>query len=224
MNRTCRRLAALGLLGLGASTASAQILFDVKYNPTTNVAIITSTGAPVTWSVNENNASSFEVTAGAGIYFETFFKSSPPVTSGTGGRIPISGVDGGLLASSSGAALLNEVWDGGSMALNIAKLGVQNSSTAGLLLERGTTSFNTLNTFTIDFGSDFPRGAMYSTPGEYLGGAVTVFNGSTIGIGSYTYSVVPEPSTYAAIAGALGLGYAVYRRRRQAAAAPVATA
>jgi hypothetical protein len=45
---------------------------------------------------------------------------------------------------------------------------------------------------------------------------------SEVVIGTYSYSVVPEPSTYAAIAGALGLGYAVYRRRRQAAAAATA--
>ncbi|MFZ9747382.1 MAG: PEP-CTERM sorting domain-containing protein, partial [Opitutaceae bacterium] len=34
-------------------------------------------------------------------------------------------------------------------------------------------------------------------------------------IGTYTISVVPEPSTYAAIAGGLGLAAAVIHRRRQ---------
>jgi hypothetical protein len=57
-------------------------------------------------------------------------------------------------------------------------------------------------------------------------GGISVFDNGAYGteysIGTYTYSVVPEPSTYAAIAGALGLGYAVYRRRRQAAAAATA--
>jgi hypothetical protein len=46
--------------------------------------------------------------------------------------------------------------------------------------------------------------------------------GTEQNLGTYSYSVVPEPSTYAAIAGALGLGYAVYRRRRQAAVAETA--
>ncbi|MFZ9745843.1 MAG: PEP-CTERM sorting domain-containing protein, partial [Opitutaceae bacterium] len=60
---------------------------------------------------------------------------------------------------------------------------------------------------------------------SFTGGTVFVQNQSpysSVDIGTYTYSVVPEPSTYAAIAGALGLGYAVYRRRRQAAATAAA--
>ena len=61
----------------------------------------------------------------------------------------------------------------------------------------------------------------------YNGGTVSIFDnsnpfGAEYTIGTYNYSVVPEPSTYAAIAGALGLAYAVYRRRRQAAAAATA--
>jgi hypothetical protein len=38
-------------------------------------------------------------------------------------------------------------------------------------------------------------------------------------IGTYEISVVPEPSTYAAIAGGLGLAAAVIHRRRQRAKA-----
>jgi hypothetical protein len=59
---------------------------------------------------------------------------------------------------------------------------------------------------------------------SFSGGTVSAFTmgGTEQSLGTYSYSVVPEPSTYAAIAGALGLGYAVYRRRRQAAAAATA--
>jgi hypothetical protein len=38
-------------------------------------------------------------------------------------------------------------------------------------------------------------------------------------LGTYTLTVVPEPSTYAAIAGGLGLAAAVIHRRRQRAKA-----
>jgi hypothetical protein len=72
-------------------------------------------------------------------------------------------------------------------------------------------------TFESSFSSKLPSASL-------TGGAVYAISESLseVVIGTYSYSVVPEPSTYAAIAGALGLGYAVYRRRRQAAAAATA--
>jgi hypothetical protein len=231
MNRSLRNLALLGLLVLGASTAGAQnnLLFNVTYNPTTKVAQFTSTGAATSWS---ESPSSLNVTAGAGIYFENFFKSPPP---GNGELIPISGVSGGILATSqtSNTSVLNEVWDGNMNALNVARISninIAQNEGFDLTLQKSvttlTTSTGSTTNFTINFGSAFPTSAMYASQAEFQGfgplnnlGAVTVLVGSTYQVGTYSYSVVPEPSTYAAIAGALGLAYAVYRRRRQAAAA-----
>jgi hypothetical protein len=58
----------------------------------------------------------------------------------------------------------------------------------------------------------------FAGPLYVYAGYNNAFNGDSF-LGTYTISVVPEPSTYAAIAGGLGLAAAVIHRRRQRAKA-----
>ena len=217
MNRSLRNLALLGLLALGASTAVAQsnVLFNVTYDPTSLRLTFTPTGNAVTWS-GGSSGSTITSTVGAGIYFENFFTGKPP----SDGLLQFASthVSGGLQGSvASSSNPLNAGFEDGLVALNIAR----SSNTAQALnFNYGQAAF-TSTPLVIEFSSAVE--AYMKTAPAFSGSSVSVFEGNnTYVLGTYTYSAVPEPSTYAAIAGALGLGYAVYRRRRQAAAAATA--
>ncbi|MBM3843393.1 MAG: PEP-CTERM sorting domain-containing protein [Verrucomicrobia bacterium] len=222
MNRPLRRLAALGLLGLGASTAGAQTfpkLFDVTYEASNLTLTITPTSNAASGNLPDGTTS---YPMGAGVLFKNFFTSYPTSIVGQGGRL-VATVGGGLRASTQSTdALLSSVYDQG---LNTSGLTVLNDSVFGATFsltksDDAPAAFNTANSITITFTSS-SASQYFSTTSSANAGYVNVGLGNGVDIGSYsyTYSAVPEPSTYAAIAGALGLGYAVYRRRRQAAAA-----
>jgi hypothetical protein len=73
---------------------------------------------------------------------------------------------------------------------------------------------------------NFNRSYVVSSPSTYSFDAFALFslssNGSNFAIDNVTVTAVPEPSTYAACAGAAVLGLAFWRRRRAAAKATVA--
>ena len=66
-----------------------------------------------------------------------------------------------------------------------------------------------------------PQGLNYTGPLNVYAGYNDSYGGTSF-LGTYTLTVVPEPSTYAAIAGGLGLVAAVLHRRRQRARATAA--
>ena len=118
-----------------------------------------------------------------------------------------------------------------SGALNIA-------ATSGNKFTIGINTLNGSNVAGAPVNFDFTTGASYifgfvTTTGGISGFDASKFTLSTSGVDSsitgawsiaqsgnnlnlvYSGSAIPEPSTYAALFGAAGLGFAIWRRRRQ---------
>ncbi len=91
---------------------------------------------------------------------------------------------------------------------------MRNLFNAGTIVFSGTVSFTSTNT-PVDLA------LAVSGPRNVYAGLFDAYNGDAF-LGTYTLTVVPEPSTYAAIAGGLGLVAAVLHRRRQRARASAA--
>jgi hypothetical protein len=219
MNRSLRHLALLGLLVLGASTAGAQVLFNLTYNPSELKLVVTPTGNTASGSL-----SSKVFLAEYGVLFSGFFAQDPGAyPSGIlaqNYQVPTQSIANGFAAASTPSVPMNVVY---SDIVNRVDLNVSSNTAGAMTFASSGASFvnSSSNPLTITFASSVNP---FMRTSSFTGGAVSVFDNSTpygneYTIGTYNYSVVPEPSTYAAIAGALGLGYAVYRRRRQAAAA-----
>ncbi len=217
MNRSLRRLAVLGLLALGASSAGAQTLFNLQYNPSNYKLTITPTNASAS---GQNGSTTF--LAEYGILFGSFFPSGSNLTANA--QLPTQSSTGSIQATASTGSSMNSAWTDG---VNWRDLNISTLQQGTMTFSSGSPAFlNPVSNpgtapLVIEFASSFSS----KMPSSSIDGG-TVFgissSGSDIALGTYNYSVVPEPSTYAAIAGALGLGYAVYRRRRQAAAATAA--
>jgi len=216
MNRSLRTLALLGLFALGASSAGAQKLFDVTYNPSQLKLVITPTSANPGGNLPAGNT---VFPMGYGMLFKNLFTAYPTGNTSQSGEVSTSSILGGLKAQtqSDSSASFNSVWDDGANGRGLNLLAF---SSATMTMNPTSQAFNSGNSLTITFTSAIQN----FMPTSAFSGTVNVFNDASslsggYDIGTYSYSVVPEPSTYAAIAGALGLAYAVYRRRRQAAAA-----
>jgi len=215
MNRSLRRLALLGLLALGASSAGAQVLFNMTYNPSELKLTITPTANTASGSLSGKT-----FLAEYGVFFGSFFSADPSSIANPTGTLPTSSVLNSFSPSSNSAATMNMVYND---TVSVTDLNISSGTAGGFTIASSGASFVNSGSgpLTITFSSSM---SSYLKTQSFTGGGVSVFdNGTPFGaeysIGTYNYSVVPEPSTYAAIAGALGLGYAVYRRRRQAAAA-----
>jgi len=218
MNRSFRRLAVLGLFALGASSAGAQVLFNLTYNPSDLKLTITPTANTASGSLSGKT-----FLAEYGVFFGNFFSTDPSGVANGNGTLPTSSVLSSFAPSSNSAATMNQVYND---IVSVTDLNISSSTAGGFTFASSGASFANSGggPLTITFSSSMTP---YMKTQSFTGGGVSVFdNGTPFGteysIGTYNYSVVPEPSTYAAIAGALGLGYAIYRRRRQAAAAATA--
>ena len=156
-----------------------------------------------------------------GVFFATFFGQNTTPVLGAGGVVPTSLVTGGFRAASNSLSEMNQVNSDIDFPRDLV---INRGTTANMTFTNSSAAFvNTTGPLTITFTNDVGG---YMRSQSYVGDVFIVDNvtpyGNLESIGTYSYSVVPEPSTYAAIAGALGLGYAVYRRRRQAAAVTAA--
>ena len=215
MKRSLRRLAVLGLLALGASSAGAQVLFNLQYNPSNYKLTITPTSASAS---GQNGSTTF--LAEYGLLFGSFFPSNSSLAPNY--QLPTQSVTGSIRATSHTGASMDSAWTDG---VNPRDLNISTLSSGTMTFNSTSPAF--LNAVSIPGTAplviEFPSSFSSNMPSASItGGAVVGISsaGSDVTLGTYNYSVVPEPSTYAAIAGALGLGYAIYRRRRQAAAAP----
>lgn len=212
MNRSLRNLALLGLLALGASTAGAQnLLFNLTYNPSQYSLVITPTSAAASGSL-----SGLTFLPEYGVLFNSLFSSTPAAILPNDYRLPTSSVTGGIASTAGSGTAMNNVY---SDSVDPRDLNVASLASGTMTFGSATTAFTSSpSALTITFSSSVDP---FMRTSSLNGGLVSAFSsvGTEYSIGTYNYSVVPEPSTYAAIAGALGLAYAVYRRRRQAAAA-----
>ncbi|MFM9090808.1 MAG: PEP-CTERM sorting domain-containing protein, partial [Verrucomicrobiota bacterium] len=215
MNRSLRNLALLGLLALGVSTAGAQTagpLFNVSYNSTNYQLTITPTNASASGAI-----SGITFLPEYGVNLDSFFPVGANLTANS--ALPGT-ISGSIRATSHSGSAMNAAYVDSidPRDLNLTTLGQGSmtfASTGPAFVNNVTTNPTApmIITFESSFSSKLPLAG-------FTGGSVYAISSANteVTIGTYTYSVVPEPSTYAAIAGALGLAYAVYRRRQAAAA------
>lgn len=102
-------------------------------------------------------------------------------------------------------------WNGSSLTLvkEISNVTLRDL-TSGLPIDDLDFTDSDFLTFVISIDSSLVPEMPTSGEGIGIGGTVDMFQLSLTG----TTSAVPEPSTYAAIFGALALGFAIYRRRK----------
>ena len=122
------------------------------------------------------------------------------------GNLTISGIEnGGLNLSIFSRSEDNKFFNSGPLVL---------SANGSFVLSTGSAQLVFPN-----FSN--PQGVNYTGPLNVYAGYNDSYGGASL-LGTYTITVVPEPSTYAAIAGGLGLVAAVLHRRRQRARASAA--
>jgi hypothetical protein len=240
-----KHFALVGFLAaLLAVRVEAQLLFEVSVNPVAStVTIITTGNAPTEPSVNVP-----PLQIDSGITLLNFFPANSTVphlattgTSSSGTTLPSS--EGNRLRVVSTSPSVNpatfttlDVFAAGSLS-GTATDAVDfygNPSNPGKNLNLyNPDSFFDLFAFSFadQLTLTFPTGSLseQQSGGPYLvyAGKNNVYTSNisphskedTSFLGTYTISVVPEPSTYAAIAGGLGLAAAVIHRRRQRAKA-----
>jgi hypothetical protein len=230
----------LGLiLGLLATAKlGGQVLFEVTFNPELGELNVRSTGnTPISLSgkfvANGGGINDTLNTFSDGITLTNLFKTGPDF-SGT----MISGTSS-LSATVNGSPVLFgfgdipfEIAPGGAEVPGIVNngrhLAIYSGTEDSQLFNAGTLLFAQNGTITFQVGVNYVP-PVFEIGNNYVG-PTNVYAGSHYGstysadsiLGTYSFSVVPEPSTYAAIAGGLGLAAAVLHRRRQRARATAA--
>jgi autotransporter-associated beta strand protein len=197
-----------------------------------------------TLTLSNTNTYSGATTISAGILNLTGSIASSTVSVASGGTLAGSGTASGAVTLSSGGhispgsslvsnsvgtlSLGSLTWAaGGVMDFNLGST----SASADKVSVTGAITKSGSGTFSFDFGSSAAGvGQTYTvaSAGSWIGwGAPNTdfsFNSSTITGGSFAFngnnlefavtSAIPEPSTYAALAGLGALGLAMYRRRQ----------
>jgi hypothetical protein len=223
----------LGLLAT-AKLAGQPVLFNVTFNPEGNLFTITGTGTQanaINFSGSGNVPASLD--SFQGITLLNFFPGNftPGGFAADVDDIPVTGdrtlkvnVGGGELFLDLGAytgTLIGNVPSGSIEAFNVDKnVNLYTSTGTPLLFNAGTIVFSGTVSFT-STNTPVDLALAVSGPRNVYAGLFDAYNGDAF-LGTYTLTVVPEPSTYAAIAGGLGLVAAVLHRRRQRARASAA--
>jgi hypothetical protein len=208
---------------------NAQVLFNVTANPDLgtisitaepNVTVTIPQGFPTKTVIDEETQLPKTVNLNSssdGFTLMNLFKN--PYTAGN--SVQVSGTSGLKVDNETftGQPSSGEISNPFPSQVNKAGLnfdlftvGPGINLTAGTVLEfTGTVVFSNFTTFT---SASFDTSQTLSV----YGGLNNAYDGNSF-LGTYTLTVVPEPSTYAAIAGGLGLAAAVIHRRRQRAKA-----
>jgi hypothetical protein len=198
--------------------AEAQLLFNVTADPgASTVTIAAAPGASITIPQTFPNGL---FTDSNGFTLINLFVNdyAPGISVGikSPGLSISNGTDTFLL---EGQPSVGEITDPGTGLNNYGinfDLFTANGNTIGLtrgstITFSGSITFENFSTFTTaSFDQSFQT--------RVYGGLNNAYDGASF-LGTYTLTVVPEPSTYAAIAGGLGLAAAVIHRRRQRAKA-----
>jgi len=215
-----KHLALVGFfVALLAVRVQAQVLFNVTANPDAGtVTIAAAPGASITIPQTFPNG----LFTGADGFtlinlFVNDYAPGPSVGIQDGGGLFISnGTENfSLLGQPSTGAILDPETGVNNFGINFDVFTAINNEFS---LTRGSTitfggaiTFDSFSTFTAaSFDTSFQT--------RVYGGLNNAYDGASF-LGTYTLTVVPEPSTYAAIAGGLGLAAAVIHRRRQRAKA-----
>jgi hypothetical protein len=227
-------LATARLGGQPSTPFTGPVLFSVEFNNSTNLVTITGTGSGATTNLPGDLNSYFN-----GITLLNFFSVDTGQTWGEFG--PSLGNEARTLSISIGSN--SDYLDPISVETNISTPGAhllsfgdaqtqlynynlgQNlvllgTSNPGFSYGSGIVTFSfsglveIVYSGTRDITNNSSPGIGFQGPLYVYAGANSAANGDAF-LGTYTITVVPEPSTYAAIAGGLGLVAAVLHRRRQ---------
>ncbi len=217
------------------SVLTSPVLFTVEFNNATKLVTVTGTGATATTTALPTGLTSYD-----GITLLNFFSTNSSQTWGDFG--PEMGTSERTLEISIlGAtpsprfldpyAATSGISDPGSQLTdlgqnyNIGQNLALGSTDPGTAYGTGavTFSFSGVVEFKYSGNREFTNNNDPSSPGFegplYVYAGANDANFGNAFLGTYTISVVPEPTTYAAIAGGLGLAAAVIHRRRQRAKA-----